>query len=56
MNKEMRCENCKHYYSYFKQITNEDGLPDFIIVPSCRLDNELKLDGTPVSPDCFEPK
>jgi len=53
---ELRCENCKHYYSYFKQITNEKGQPDFITVPSCRIDKEINLDGTPADPNCFEPR
>ena len=53
---EIKCENCKHSYSYFKQITNDKGLPDFVTMLKCRLDNEIKENGTPVCIDCFEPR
>lgn len=55
-NLERRCENCKHSYSYFKQITDKKGLPDFETVLRCRLDHEIKEDGTPGCIDCFEPR
>jgi hypothetical protein len=53
---DVKCVNCKHSYSYFKQITNEKGLPDFITIPRCRLDHEILPDGTPLCLDCFEPR
>ena len=48
------CKDCKHCYTYFKQITNERGLPDFISIPKCRKDYKINSDGTPFSNDCFE--
>ena len=48
------CKNCKHCYSFFKQITNEKGLPDFISIPKCRKEYKIKEDGTPFFKDCFE--
>jgi hypothetical protein len=56
MDKEIKCKNCKHSYSYFKQTKDETGLPDFIVIPRCRLGNKVLLDGTPKYPDCFEPR
>jgi len=56
MSKEKRCENCKHSYSYFKQITTEKGLPDFITIPKCRLGRKILPDGTPECDNCFEPR
>jgi len=53
---EIKCENCKNSYSYFKQTTNEKGLLDFITMLKCRLDHEIKEDGTPGCIDCFEPR
>lgn len=52
----LKCVNCKHSYSYFKQTKDEKGLPDFIIIPHCRLDNIILPDGTPECTDCFEAK
>ena len=54
MEDPIHCENCIHSYSYFKQITNEKGLADFITIPRCRLDKEINVDGTPKCPSCFE--
>jgi len=51
---DAKCKNCKHSYSFFKQVTNEDGLPDFVTVPRCRLENEILPNGAPLCPDCFE--
>ena len=53
---EIKCKNCKHSYSYFKQITNEKGLQDFITIPKCRLNKKIKPDGTPADHDCFKPR
>jgi len=50
----IKCENCKHSYSYFKRITSETGLPDFVVSLRCRLDYEVKEDGTPGCTDHFE--
>ncbi len=52
----IKCKDCKHSYSYFKQITNEKRLPDFIVVPKCRLEKNILPDGSPESYDCFEPR
>jgi len=56
MEKPVRCENCKHFYTYFKETKDEKGMVDFVIVPRCRLDLEIRPNGTPVSSDCFEPR
>ena len=56
MSNEVNCQNCKHSYSYFKQFKNEGGVIDFITMPRCRLEHEIKSDGTPVCSDCFEPR
>ena len=53
---ETKCKNCKHSYSLFKQVTDENGLPIFITEPRCRLDKEILPDGLPVCTDCFEPR
>ena len=53
---ELKCKDCKHSYSYFKQITDENGVLDFVAMLRCRLDHDIKDDGTPVCPDCFEPR
>ena len=50
----VKCKNCKHSYSYFKQITNDKGLPDFIVIAKCRLGKKILPDGTPESSNCFE--
>ena len=54
MDEEIKCKNCKHSYSYFKQKRDENGFPDFVIIPRCRLNNKILEDGTPACPDCFE--
>ena len=51
-----RCKDCKHCYSYFKQIKKEDGTFDVVIIPKCRLENRILEDGTPAKLDCFEPR
>jgi hypothetical protein len=56
MDDSVRCENCKHFYSYFKETKDEKGMEDFVIVPRCRLDLEIRPDGRPANPDCFEPR
>ena len=53
---DIRCKDCKHSYSYFKQITNDRGMIDFVTMLKCRLDHEIKEDGTPECADCFEPR
>jgi len=55
-NIDIKCENCKHSYTYFKQIMNENGMPDFVTMLKCRLGNEIKPDGKPGCIDCFEPR
>jgi len=50
----IKCENCKHSYSYFKRITSETGLPEFVVSLRCRLDYEINEDGTPGCNGCFE--
>ncbi len=52
----LKCKDCKHGYSYFKQITNEKGLPDFLVIAKCRLGNDINTDGSPKSSNCFEPR
>lgn len=56
MNKELKCQNCKHYYSFFKQTKDERGMPDFTSIPKCRHNHKILPDGTPSCPDCFEPR
>jgi hypothetical protein len=56
MDAEIKCANCKHSYSFFKQTKDENGFPDFVTIPRCRLDNKITSDGTPECPDCFEPR
>ena len=56
MGDEIRCENCKHYYSFFQESKDEKGMPDFVTVPRCRLDHEILPGGIPADCDCFEPR
>ena len=51
---DIQCKDCKHFYNYFKQIKDERGLPDFVAIPRCRLGNEIKPEGHPADPNCFE--
>ena len=56
MEESARCENCKHFYTFFKETKDEKDMVDFVIVPRCRLDLKIRPDGTPANPDCFEPR
>ena len=52
----IQCKDCKHYYKFFKQITDEKGMQDFIVIPKCRIGYEISEEGTPAKPRCFEPR